>query len=291
MAKSDKLQISEFDIELFRKLTQCYLSTNMLLGLLPTFGAKAKIRKKASLQDRLKRLYDEGYINRDQRLSRGQGVNEYYYFLAKKGAAFFEELEHAKPGRGILRRLEMGSQEHAFMVSEVLVKMDKDIFNIRNIATILGFIRENYFEIAIPAARKKDPVKSLKPDGTWFLQINGQNHLIFLEVDLSTEPVSSVNPYRRTFRRKIEIYSDFRKYFKEHNLINLFGRFPGYRVITVCKSPERVISLMDTARIMGKKDMFWFANIEQIKNNNILFDSIWRLPDGKTKPLFKGSPR
>ncbi len=160
MAKSEKLQISEFDIELFRKLTQRYLSTNMLLELLPTFGAKAKIRKKASLQDRLKRLYDEGYINRDQRLSRGQGVNEYYYFLTKKGAAFFEELENAKPGKGILRRLEMGSQEHAFMVAEVLVKMEKDIFNIRHIARILGFIRENYFEIAIPAARKMACMKA-----------------------------------------------------------------------------------------------------------------------------------
>jgi hypothetical protein len=285
MSKSEKLQISEFDVQLFKQLTRCYLTVDLIMELLPIFQAAVMPKTKASAYHRLRRLYDEGYINRDVKLAKGKRVNEYYYFLTKKGANFFDELEHIKPGKGILRHLEAGSQDHAFMLSDVIVQIEKAIFAATGRAALLGFIRENYFEIALPPKGKNERIKSIKPDGTWFLQTNKGNHLLFLEVDLSTEPVSAVNPYRKTFRRKIEIYSEFRKHFKQHNFINLFGKFPGYRVITVCKSPQRVISLLDTARNMGKSDMFWFTDVDQIKRKNVLFDPIWRLPNGRVLPL------
>ena len=282
MSKSKQFQVSEFDIEIFKKLSQYYLTSKMLHQLVPTFKAKTKITSLSFLKERLRQLHAAGFINRDQRFSRGYGPNEYYYFLTKKSASFFEELENTRPGRGILKRLELGSQEHAFMIAELMLKLEKDIFQSNDQVKLIGYIRENHFEIEIPAQQKNQKKVYLKPDGTIFLQDRRQGHLLFLEVDLSTEPVSSVNPYRSSFKRKVSIYSVFRNHFKQHELINLFGRYNGYRVLFVCRTFERVVSLLDAARNMGKKDMFWFSWLDKIQNHNVLFDKIWYLPTGKT---------
>lgn len=285
MSKAKQFQVSEFDIEIFKKLTQYYLTSKMLHELVPTFRAKTKIKSLSFLQERLRQLHAAGFINRDQRFSRGQGPNEYYYFLTKKSASFFEELQNLKSGRGLLKRLEMGQQEHAFMISEFMMQLETNVFQTNNQVNLLGYIRENHFEIEIPAQKKDQKNTYLKPDGTIFLYNNQQGHLLFLEVDLSTEPVSPVNPYRSSFKRKVSTYSAFKNYFKKHELINLFGNFKGYRVLFVCRTPERVISLMDAARNMGKLEMFWFTHWNDFKNRNVLFDNIWRLPNGKIKSL------
>ncbi len=286
MTETKKLQVSEFDIELFRKLSQYYITSKMIYQLLPTFGKKASIKSFSMLQGRLRKLYQAGYINRDQRLSRGQGVNEYYYFLTKRGANFFEDLQHIKPAHGILKRLELGSQEHAFMISEFMVKLEKDIWQSRPRIEMKGYIRENYFEIKIPKQKREERDRYLKPDATIFIQDNDQNYLFFVEVDLSTQPVFASNPYRSSFRKKIEIYSGFKSSFKHHPLIKLFGQFTGYRVLTICRSPERVASLIDAAQRMGKKRMFYFTHLEKIKRENIFFSPIWSLPNGTTSSLF-----
>jgi len=69
-------------------------------------------------------------------------------------------------------------------------------------------------------------------------------------------------------------------------LIQLFGPLNGYRVLTVCRSQERVRSLLDAAVTMGKEKMFWFTDLAAAKEHNLLFDPIWQLPNGSSQSLF-----
>lgn len=287
MTNLKQFQVSECDIEIIRKLSKYYLTTKMIYALLPTFGEKASFKSFSVLKEHLRNLYQEGYINRDYHLSRGQGVNEYYYFLTKKGSRFLEDLEHIKTAHGILKRLEPSSQEHAFMISQFMIKLEHDIWQNKEISALKGFVRENYFEIKIPRKKKTEKDRYLKPDGTIFINIHGQDHLLFLEADLSTEPVMSANPYRSSFRKKVDVYSLFKRVFNDHPLVKYFGPFKGFRVVTVCRTPERMHSLADAARSMGKEKMFWFCSLEQVKENNILFSPFWLLPEGTTRSLFE----
>jgi len=284
MVKSSKFQLTETDVAILKKLTWYYLTPRLLFELLPTFE-KCSIKSLRSLQMRLRTLYQQGLINRDHRFSRSQGTNEYYYFLTKQGASFFEELEDTKPGKGILKRLEMGSQEHAFMIAELMVKLEQDIYRSQGKVKLSGYIRENHFDIRIPAQKKDQKNVVYKPDGTVFIQNSKGKQLLFLEADLSTEPVLPVNPLRSSFRRKIIVYTAYRNYFKHDELIRLFGSFDSYRVLMVCQTKERVASLIKAARQMGKKTLFWLSDLKKIKKYNVLFDKIWQLPNGEIRSI------
>ena len=286
MHQPTKILISEFDVELFRKLSQYYLTARMIYELLPTFEHQAGFNSFPTLQLRLKKLYQAGYINRDYRLSRGQGANEYYYFLTKRGARFFEDLMHLKPARSILKRLELGHQEHSFMISEFMLKLEKDVWQTQGQMKLSAYIRENFFEIQEPQRQREMKQRSLKPDGTIFLERGTEKSLLFLEADLSTQPVNSANPYRSSFRKKIEIYSAFKHDFQQNNLVHLFGPLSGFRVLTVCKSPQRVASLLDVAQQLGKEKMFWFTYLDQVQQQNVLFSPMWSLPNGSQQSLF-----
>lgn len=66
--------------------------------------------------------------------------------------------------------------------------------------------------------------------------------------------------------------SEFKKYFKKHSIIDLFRPITGFRVLTICKSQERIDSLIKAAKEMGKWQMFWFTQQKQFKKHNTLFD-------------------
>ena len=291
MSEKTQLQVSDFDVLILHKLGQYYLTGKMIYELLPIFNSlcEKNINNPAALQNRLRKLYNHGFINRDQRLSRGFGSSEYYYFLTKKGANFFEDLEELKPARGILKRLELGSQKHAFMISEFMVKLEKDVYESRGEATITGFIRENCFDIHVPAFENERRLLDYKPDGTIFLKYIDQDILLFLEADLSTETVMSANPRRSSFNRKINVYSAFKNDFHKNEIITLMGDIKGFRVLVVCRSQQRIKSLISLCQQMGKRKMFLFTELKTAGSHNLLFDPIWQLPNGQTLPLLEVS--
>ncbi len=163
-----------------------------------------------------------------------------------------------------------------------MVKLELDASLFQDICRLVGFIRENHFEVIGEGKR------IIRPDGTIFLKVNGQNFLFFLEVDRSTTVVRSGDNTKRTFEKKIKTYSEFKHYFWHNPIIHSFEGNRGYRVLTICKTPQRLQNLLDLAKDMNKTTMFWFttANVFLSKDRNCLFDRIWTLPDSKIYPLF-----
>lgn len=131
------------------------------------------------------------------------------------------------------------------------------------------------------AIRVKDPEKAgrtipMVPDGFFTLvKPDNSTHHFFLEVDRGT-----MEPAR--FRRKMLGYAYYRmeRIYRQHLGIS------GFRVLTIT---DRVSSLLDvTARINPQRlhPMYYFADIEDIKPDN-LFSEIWRVPgDNRNRALF-----
>ncbi len=276
-----KLFLTERDMDVFRVLMKYHLTGKMVFGLSRTF--KNPFTNVANTRARLGQLYGAGFLNRDERLLKGRGNNQNYYFLTAKSASLLEELEGVSKKHSIFRPIKVGIQAHCFLLSEIMVKMALDIHQFRDICQMLGFIRENNFVV------KGYGKRFIKPDGTIFVNINGENKLFFLEVDLSTETVSSANTDTRTFRKKLEIYSEFKKYsFHQDEVIHRFRGIDGYRVLIVCRTFQRHQNLLNLANSMNKSGMFWFATAKTIldKDYNCLFDRIWTLPNGQFYSLF-----
>jgi len=234
----------------------------------------------ANARARLMQLHKAGFLRRDERLQKGRSCNENYYFLNRKSASFFEELAHRGKKDRIFTPISMGIQRHGFLISEVMVKMEKDIHEFRDICQMSGFIRENGFDV-----RGHDK-RNLKPDGTILLKLNGHNQLLFLEADMSTTVLKSKNPNARTIERKIATYSEFKKYFHYDEVISSVQGIYGYRVLMVCKSEERLRNLVELAQSMGKGRMFCFTTRERLLRKNMLFDRVWILTDGELHPIF-----
>jgi len=278
--KNSDLIITNRDIEVFKALSKYHLTGKMLYDLSQTFALP--FTSLSNTRTRLLYLLQRNYLKRDQRLQKGRSNNENYYFLTRKSARFFENLKWISHKSSMFRPVSLLNQAHTFMISEIMVKLELDANLLQGTCRLGGFIRENYFIV------KGDNGRIIKPDGTFFLNVNGQNFLFFLEIDRSTTVVRSDDYAKRTFEKKIRIYSEFKNYFWQNNIIHSFEGIKGYRVLTVCISAQRAQNLINLANSMNKNGMFWFTTVNVLlnENQNCLFDRIWTLPDSKVYPLF-----
>ncbi len=274
------LIITDRDLDIFRSIARYHLTGRMLFKLSQTFDTP--FTSVGNTRTRLGQLHQTNLLKRDQRLLRGRSSNEYYYFLTKKSASLFDELRRLNDKNAVFKPISLINQAHGFLISEMMVKLELDASLFQDICRLVGFIRENQFEVI------GEEKRVIRPDGTIFLNVNGRNFLFFLEIDRSTTVVRSDDHTKRTFEKKIKTYSEFKNYFGKSPIIHSFEGIRGYRVLTICKSPQRVQNLLDLAKDMNKTTMFWFttANVFLSKDRNCLFDRIWILPDRKIYPLF-----
>ncbi|MCA9731934.1 MAG: hypothetical protein H6696_05500 [Deferribacteres bacterium] len=289
MPKSKKIQLDQLDMWIIWLLTRNYFTLDHIFRSLSTFGGKTRVTTQIALYSRVSRLKKHGYILYDQILERGAGANRNYLLPTKKAVNLFPELRNEIPGKGMLRIRKQPFQSHSLAISDICVDTMLSTFKAKAKIQELGYIRENYFKITVPfEAKQKRLVK--EPDSTWFMQCNGQPHLFFGEVDLSTETVLPSNKKKRnTWENAIIVYSEFRKLVKKGRLepdnpIHSFGHFKGFRVLVFCKSYRRMRNIMDLAFRMGKEKLFWFVCIEMVKDKNLFFDPIWSLPIPRSAP-------
>jgi len=208
--------------------------------------------------------------------------NEYYYFLTPLAGEIFygEKLSKADKKSSQFQPIKVSRQEHCFLIAEIMLKMQVDAHHYRDSCKLIGFVRENNFTVN---GKEKN---FLKPDGAIFLTVKEQNYLLLLEADLSTEVVESRKISGNSIRRKIELYTEFKKYVHRHEIINSVGGINSYRVLFVCKSEQRLRNFVSLAYSMGKTRMFWFTTKEWLEQGNCLFDKLWALPDGEFYSLF-----
>jgi hypothetical protein len=104
----------------------------------------------------------------------------------------------------------------------------------------------------------------------------------FLEAGRGTMPVSRQNLSRSSFQRKLFAYHAT---WNQGLHKTRFG-FPGFRVLTVTTSTERMQGMIDACgELEGGHGLFLFTEISRLLESNLL-TSLWTTSRGERVPFF-----
>ena len=107
----------------------------------------------------------------------------------------------------------------------------------------------------------------------------GNRALFFLEVDLGSEKLVSMEPGRYSLLKKMLLYNEYLKTkgFKRYN--EMFDyEFKGFRVLTLMDNAKRIQVLRRELTKRGIQKFVWFAKIQEISRQT-LFDPMWLRAD------------
>jgi len=228
---------------------------------------------------RLALLYHNSYLSALQKpVPTGYGSAKRIYCLSRKGK---ELIEHIHDGadlkdikwtekRNIVADFFIG---HVLAINDVRIAFISGVRKNKNYA--LSWVPE--WEIKSWKEKVEDPENSGKalpitPDA--FFEIRGQKNraCYFLEVDRATET-------NRRWRDKVKGYVEYvrsGKYYKRFKSESL-------RILIATTTPERLNNLLKTTKGVDYSDFFLFTTFKRIKDNNVLFDNIWK--DSATNSL------
>lgn len=227
---------------------------------------------KSQAEQRLKLLYQNGYINRpnrDQRLR----LSEMVYWLDKRGAEIVASLEGTPIKEFAWRQEPRWFQlEHDLAVNDFHLDLEQACRNEPSVS-FETWIPESEFwaypdrvEYSYNDQKMK---RYIRPDG-YFMLSTGQHRIRYLlEIDRSTED----NP--RFLREKI---IPGLAYIKSSAYEERFGHRSG-RWLVVTTGGRRMANMLLQARKIDAKGMFYFTTFEQANPQTMLFAPIWRRAD------------
>ncbi len=233
---------------------------------------------------RLAALYHNGYLDRPHAqldfFVRG-GSAPMIHALGNKGAIFDEAtgIDWTDKNRDVKRPY----IEHALMIADFMVALECALRAYPRIKLIRAqdIMRRSWTMTAtVPGDDTQLAVTPDKVFGLDFLDIGRKNYFV-LEADRSTMPIERPTLTQSSFKKKLLTYHHGHEA-KHHS--KLWG-IPGFRVLTVAKSAERIASMIDTLKkITGGKgsNVFLFADLSVLVGCNPL-NRIWTT--GKGEPI------
>lgn len=235
-----------------------------------------------TVRDRLKLLYQNGYIERPTKHQRG-GLPCMIYWLAERGMAYVAGLrgevvdKEPKPPR-------WGLVEHDLAVNDIRIA-------ILSACSLAGAKVEEWVssrdfwanpdEIRYQTGVERIETRKIRPDG--YGVINYQNKVrsrLLIEVDRATED----NP--RFVREKV---IPGIAYIRSDTYRARFGANAG-RWLVITTSDRRVVNMRRQAESASGPDakVFHFTTFERVKGANFLTDPIWSRPGiQESSPLFE----
>ena len=213
---------------------------------------------------RLAALYHNGYLDRPPAqldfFTRG-GSAPLIHALGNKGAIFSEVtgIDWTDKNRDVKRPY----IEHALMVADFMVALECALRAYPRIKLIRAqdIMRSSWTMTAtVPGDATELAVTPDKVFGLDFIDIGRRNYFV-LEADRSTMPIERPSLSQSSFKKKLLTYHHGHEA-KHH--AELWG-IPGFRVLTITKSEERVTSMIAAVKdITGGKgsNVFLFADIE-----------------------------
>lgn len=227
---------------------------------------------KSQAEQRLKLLYQNGYVNRPDQGQRRR-IPEMVYWLDRKGAELVASLRGTTPSEMGWRKEPRWFQvEHDLAVNDFRLDLvaacqaNPDV-------SLETWIPESEFW-AYPdkvsyqyAGHKKE--RNIRPDGFFTLIVGDERIRYLLEIDRSTED----NP--RFLREKILpglAYTRSRAYEER------FGHRAG-RWLVVTTSERRLTNMLLQARRADAKGIFYFTTYKQVNPETMLLMPIWRRAD------------
>ena len=211
---------------------------------------------------RLGALFHNGYLDRPAAqldiLARG-GSAPLIYALGNKGALFdgATGIDWTDKNRDVKRPY----IEHALMVADFMIALECGLRSNPDIKLVPArdIARRAWtMTVTIPGG---DTELSVTPDKVFALDFanTGRRNYFLVEADRSTMPIERPSLAQSSFKKKLLAYHHGH-HINRHNV--LWG-IPGFRVLTISKSEERVASMIATVKdITGGKgsNVFLFAD-------------------------------
>jgi hypothetical protein len=217
---------------------------------------------------------------------RSSGRTEEIIFLAEKSAGIlkheglFSEISPLISPKNI----DAITVDHDLLIKWFymhLIKVENSIPDLTIKPYSSGFLRNSQGSYAFfdPRIRVEsdDAFIEIIPDGIftiWHKELE-KGLLFFLEVDMDTEPMASMDRSPKDIRQKILNYQAiFRKgHYKRFE--NIFGfKFNGFRLLFMTNSPARSASLSRLVQEMPPSDFIWLTNQEKMFSDDLSAE-IW----------------
>ena len=234
---------------------------------------------KSQAEERLKLLYQNGYLNRPNREQRLR-MPEMVYWLDRKGAEIIASL------MGI-PLLEMGWRreprwfqvEHDLAVNNFRLDLIEACREDPDLSLDVWVSESEFWAYpdTIQYSHKgKEVWRKIRPDG-YFLLSTPKHYLRYLlEIDRSTED------HPRFFRDKI---LPGKAYVNSDEYSDRFGHRSG-RWLVVTTTERRLRNMLSQARQAETKGLFYFTTYDKLNPETILHAPIWRRADRKeTVPM------
>lgn len=230
---------------------------------------------------RLKLLYQYGFLEREERpqlltlgrrafdyrltargaelvaLMRGITVEELGWSKSKPVSPLF--LDHLITGNEVRVQIVRAAARHGYTIETWL---DEKTLKRQQTDTVM---------LTSPSGRKQKA--AVVPDGYFHLHTPTDHYHQFLEVDLRTVTGRSETWERRTWARKVQAYLAYYRsgrYQERYHTKSL-------RILTVTTGAKRLANLKEITEGEGGEARFWFTTLEQVRDADVLTDSIWQM--------------
>lgn len=234
---------------------------------------------------RLRTLVKVGLIKRHSRPTVTIGRSEYLFSLTGKGRGLLR-LQHG--GRGNSR---VPSSylfvDHLLAVNGVLIAFRVAC---RETGYSLDFLHEHEFKSKTSKQGfAKNP--TVIPDAVVSLRNpKGKRSLLYLEIDLDTESLTSRTYRRKTIAGKLAAYSALlgsRSFFQPEFDDGPYS-YRGFRVLWVVPDERRLDGILKLAMSAPQSAIFWLSTKDNLTTDGI-FQPVWRVPNkADLVPLVRG---
>lgn len=290
------LAISEGDVAILLLLYRFrFLSSAQLI--------RATGRGPKVLRERLRRLYDHGYIDRpgaqrERNLWRG-GSAALVYGLGREGARVLEE-SGLVPVEGLNWRWKNQKVKRPFLLhtldlAEVVLQLEAEVSTSPLLSSELidtfssGSTEGPSWSVSVTGYGEPRRELTIVPDAVVRLENDGEQSLYFVELDRGTMPVTSSNTDRSSIRRKLIAYHES---WKQKTHVEVFGNV-GARTLFVTPSPARSENMRAAAaRVFDEQGSprrrgrhILFSTLDNVKSAGVV-GADWLTPQGREIRLF-----
>ena len=244
-------------------------------------------RSRQVIRKRLRFFFGEDLIIRRMRgFGRSSGRPEEIIFLADKAARIFKDEGLFSESIPLIvpKNIDAIAVDHDLLINWFfihLIQLDKSIPDLTIKPYSPGFLMNNqgshvFFDPRIRIESEDDLIEFI-PDGIFTILHKGlgKGLLFFLEVDMDTESIASLDRNPNDVRQKILNYQAIFRNSHYKRFEKIFGlKFNGFRLLFLTNSPARSASLSRLVQEMPPSDFIWLANQEKMFSDGLSAE-IW----------------
>ena len=225
-------------------------------------------------------------ITRIRGFGRGSGRPEEIIFLAEKAASILKNEGFFSESISLIlpQNIDSIAVDHDLLINWFyihLIQMEKSVPDLTISPHAPGFLMKNqgeygFFDPRIRIEPEDDLIEFI-PDGIFTILHKGfgKGLLFFLEVDMDTESIASLDRNPNDVRQKILNYQAIFRNSHYKRFEKIFGlKFNGFRLLFLTNSPARSASLSRLVQEMPPSDFIWLANQEKMFSDGLSAE-IW----------------